>query len=117
VLQRLEIDRGRVITVFNKVDLLPGYPALPDAGGERQVYVSALAGAGIAALKEEIFRNYFADYERFQLRIADERQLDALNQWAIIVEKSRVDGGFEVVVLSSRKNMLKFREKHGGPIP
>jgi GTP-binding protein HflX len=117
VLQQLQIDRGRIITVFNKVDLLPGFPARADRNSPRQVYVSALQGAGIDELKQEIFRNYFTDYERFELRVDDEQQLDALSQWAIVVEKSRVDGGFDVAVLSSRKKMLKFREKHGGSIP
>ena len=77
-------------------------------GGER---------LGIAALKEEIFQNYFADYELFQLDVADEQQLDALSQWAIVLEKNRVDGVFQVDVLSSREKMLKFREKHGGTSP
>ncbi len=71
---------------------------------------------GIAALKEEIFQNYFADYERFQLEVADEQKLDALSQWAIILEKNRIDGVFQVGVLSSREKMLKFKEKHGGTI-
>jgi GTP-binding protein HflX len=116
VLQQLKIDTEKVITVFNKIDLLPDREALLGKKGRREIYVSAVERLGITALKEEIFQNYFADYERFQLEIADEQQLDALSQWAIVLEKNRIDGYFQVDVLSSREKMLKFKEKHGGPI-
>ena len=82
----------------------------------REVYVSALDQLGITALKEVIFQYYFVDYELYQLEVADEQQLDALSQWAIVLEKNRMDSGFQVKVLSSREKMLKFKEKHGGTI-
>ena len=89
VLQNLKIDRDKIITVFNKIDLLADRDVLLDKKGRREVYVSAVERLGIAALKEEIFQNYFADYELFQLEVADEQQLDALSQWAIVLEKNR----------------------------
>jgi GTPase len=116
MLQQLQIDPEKVITVFNKIDLLPDHEALLGKKSRREIYVSAAASMGIAALKEEIFQNYFADYELFQLQVADEQQLDALSQWAIILEKNRIGGAFQVGVLSSRQKMLKFREKHGGTV-
>ncbi|HSQ35896.1 MAG TPA: hypothetical protein VLQ89_07895, partial [Candidatus Binatia bacterium] len=73
-------------------------------------------GLGVTALKEEIFRNYFHDYELFHLEVAEEQQLDALSQWAIVLEKNLIDGVFQVKVLSSRQKMLKFTQKHGGPV-
>jgi len=115
VLQQLKIDPEKIITVFNKIDLLPEREALLGKKGRREVYVSAVERLGIAALKEEIFQNYFSDYERFQLEVADQQQLDALGQWAIVLENNRIDGHFQVGVLSSREKMLKFKEKHGGP--
>ena len=115
VLQQLEIDRDKIITVFNKIDRLAGHEELLGKRNLREVYISAAKGFGIPELKEEIFQYYFADYELFQLEIADEQQLDALSQWAIVVEKNRMESGFQVSVLSSRGKMLKFREKHGGP--
>jgi len=114
VLQQLQIDRDKIITVFNKIDLLQGHEELLRKSSPREIYISAATGLGIASLKEEIFQCYFADYELFQLEIADEQQLDALSQWSIVVEKNRLDSGFQVSVLSSREKMLKFREKHGG---
>jgi GTP-binding protein HflX len=116
VLQQLKIDRDKIIIVYNKIDLLTDREALLSKMSSREVYISALDQSGIADLKELIFQNYFADYELTQLEVADEQQLDALSQWAIILEKNRIGGAFQVKVLSSRGKMLKFREKHGGTI-
>ncbi|MBN2399536.1 MAG: GTPase HflX [Candidatus Aminicenantes bacterium] len=116
VLKQLKIAQEKIITVYNKIDLLADREALLKKKGRREVYVSAVEPLGIAVLKEEIFQNYFTDYELFQLEVASEQKLDALSQWAIILEKNRIDGVFRVGVLSSREKMLKFREKHGGPI-
>ena len=116
VLQQLKIDRNKIITVYNKIDLLTDREALLSKMSSREVYISALDQLGIAGLKEVIFQYYFADYELYQLEVADEQQLDALNQWAIVLEKNRIDDGFLVKILSSRQKMLKFKEKHGGTI-
>jgi GTP-binding protein HflX len=116
VLQQMKIDRDRIITVFNKIDLLPDRELLLGKKSPRELYVSAVERLGITDLKEAIFQNYFADYELVQLEIADEQQLDALSQWAIVLDKNRIGGIFRVGVLSSREKMLKFREKHGGTI-
>jgi GTP-binding protein HflX len=116
VLQQMKIDRDKIITVYNKIDLLPDREALLGKKNPREVYVSATERLGISDLKAVIFQNYFADYQLFQLEVADEQQLDALSQWAIVLEKNRIDGVFQVGVLSSRGKMLKFKEKHGGTI-
>jgi GTP-binding protein HflX len=116
VLQQLKIDRDKIITVYNKIDLLPDQEILLSKKSSREVYISALERLGIVNLKEVIFQNYFVDYELYQLEVKDEQQLDALSQWTIILEKNRIDGAFRVGVLSSRKKMLKFKEKHGGTI-
>ena len=116
VLQQLRIDRDKVITVFNKIDLLDDREALLGRQNPREVYISASERLGIDDLKGAIFRNYFADYESYRLEVADEQQLDALSQWAIVVETNRVDGVIRADVLSSREKMLKFREKHGGAV-
>jgi GTPase len=116
VLQQLAIDRDKLITVYNKIDLLPDRENLLSKNGQKEMYISALDQSGIADLKEAIFKHYFSDYESYQLEVADEQQLDALSQWAIPLENNRTADGFQVRVLSSRKKMLKFREKHGGTI-
>jgi 50S ribosomal subunit-associated GTPase HflX len=116
VLQQLKIDRDKILTVYNKIDLLPDREAMLSKMSSREVYVSALDQLGITELKEMIFQYYFVDYELSELNVADEQQLDALSQWAIVLEKNRMDNGFQVKVLSSRGKMLKFKEKHGGTI-
>jgi GTPase len=116
VLQQLKIDRERIMTVYNKIDLLDDRQALLKNQTPREIYISAAAGLGITALKEAIFQSYFADYELVQLEVADEQQLDALSQWAIVLEKNRSENGFSVGVLSSREKMLKFKENHGGTV-
>jgi len=116
ILQQLKIDRDKIITVYNKIDLLDDRKALLNNKNPREIYISAVERLGITDLKEAIFQHYFADYELYQLEVADEQQLDALSQWAIVLEKNRSADVFRIGVLSSRKKMLKFKEKHGGTI-
>jgi len=116
VLQQLRIDRDRIITVYNKIDLLDDREALLGRRNPREVYISASERLGISGLKQAIFSGYFADYESYRLEVANEQQLDALSQWAIVVATSRADGVIRADVLSSREKMLKFREKHGGAV-
>ncbi|MCX6554363.1 MAG: GTPase HflX, partial [Candidatus Aminicenantes bacterium] len=116
VLQKLQVDRNKVLSVYNKIDLLADREALLRHQNPREVYISASERLGIYDLKRAIFQYYFADYESYRLEVADEQQLDALSQWAIVVETNRVDGVIQAGVLSSREKMLKFREKHGGVV-
>jgi GTP-binding protein HflX len=116
VLQQLKIDPDKIMTVYNKIDLLDDTETLLNSNNPREIYISAVEQLGITALKEAIFQNYFADYELYQLEVADEQQLDALSQWAIVMEKNRIGGVFRVGVLSSREKMLKFKENHGGTV-
>jgi len=115
VLRQLEIDPARVIPVFNKIDLREDRESLATVAGSG-IYVSAMEKTGLAALKEEIFQRYFADYGAFTVVVADEQQLDALGRWAIVLEKNRVSEGFQAAVLCSLEKMLQFKETHGGAI-
>jgi GTP-binding protein HflX len=115
VLRQLEVEAERVIPVFNKIDLRQDRDSLPALAGPG-VYISAAEKIGLAALKEEVFRRYFADYAAYTVEVADEQQLDALGRWAIVLEKSRVEDGFRAAVLCSLEKMLQFRETHGGTI-
>ncbi|MCU0276011.1 MAG: GTPase HflX [Acidobacteria bacterium] len=115
VLRQLEIDPARVIPVFNKIDLREDRESLAAVAGSG-IYVSAMEKTGLAALKEEIFQRYFADYGAFTVVVADEQQLDALGRWAIVLEKNRVSEGFQAAVLCSLEKMLQFKETHGGAI-
>ena len=116
VLHQLDIGPDKIITVFNKIDLLGDRenPAPRSAPGE--LHVSAATRLGVSDLKEEIFRRYFGGYEAYTVEVADEQQLDALANWAIVLEKDRSGGGFQARVLCSLEKMLEFRETHGGVI-
>jgi GTP-binding protein HflX len=115
VLRQLEIDPAKVIPVFNKIDLLDDRESLPVAVGPG-VYVSAAEKVGLLGLKEEVFRRYFAGYGSYTIEVADERQLDALGRWAIVLERNLTPGGFQAEVLCSLEKMLQFKETHGGVI-
>ncbi|MBN2345619.1 MAG: GTPase HflX [Candidatus Aminicenantes bacterium] len=114
VLRRLGIDADRVIPVFNKIDLCGDREGLELRAQAGEVFVSASEKAGLAALKEEIFRRSFADHAPFTVEVAEERQLETLGRWAIVLETSRVAGGWRAQVLCSRQKMLQFEEMHGG---
>jgi GTP-binding protein HflX len=112
VLRQLGVPAEKVIPVCNKVDLLSG-PGLAAAPGP--LCVSALKGSGLAELKEEVFRRHFGDYAAYTLELEDERGLEALGRWAIVLEKEPAPGGgLRARVLSSRANMLQFEETRGG---
>ena len=116
MLQQLGIGAYRIVTVFNKIYLLGDRENLLANKNSGEVHISAAKQLGISALQEEIFRRYFSDYESYIIEVADEQQLDALGNWAIVLEKSRTGGCFQAKVLCSLEKMLKFRETHGGVI-
>ncbi len=117
VLRQLGVAPEKVVPVYNKVDLLPG-PGLPDSPVvPGPLRVSALQGSGLAELKEEVFRRHFGDYAGYTVEVEDERSLEALGRWAIVLEKEPAPaGGFRAKVLSSRENMLQFEETRGGVV-
>ncbi len=116
VLRQMAVDAARLVVVFNKIDLCADGESLGDRGEPGQVYVSATRGTGLATLKEEIFKRYFSDYGAYTVDVEDEQQLDALSRWAIVLEKNRVENGYQAAVLCSLEKMLQFRESHGGVI-
>jgi len=116
VLRQLEVDGAKVISVFNKIDLRADHESLRARVEPGQVFISAIEGTGLAALKEEIFTRYFSGYGAYTVDVDDEQQLDALSHWAIVLEKNRVTNGFQASVLCSLEKMLQFRETHGGVI-
>lgn len=118
VLRQLGIAPEKVVPVYNKTDLLPAGPGLPESpAAPGPLRVSALRGTGLAGLKEEVFRRSFADYTAYTVEVEDERALEALGRWAIVLEREPAPaGGFRAKVLSSREAMLQFEETRGGVI-
>ncbi len=116
VLQQLDIGPDKIITVFNKIDLLGDRESQPPRSAPGELHISAATKAGVSDLQEEIFKRYFGSYKSYTIEVADEQQLDALANWAIVLEKNRAGGGFQARVLCSLEKMLEFRETHGGVI-
>jgi GTP-binding protein HflX len=115
-LSKLDVGAAKVVTVCNKIDLCADGENLSVRAEAGQVFVSATKGTGLGTLKEEIFKRYFSGYGAYTVDVADEQELDALANWAIVLEKNRVAGGFQASVLCSLEKMLQFRETHGGTI-
>ena len=116
VLRQLDIAPDKVVSVFNKIDMLADPENLLARKNPGEVYVSAATGSGVDSLQEEIFSRYFSDYEFRTVEVDDAQQLDALGNWAIVLEKNRTADGFQAGVLCSHEKMLQFRKKHGGVI-
>jgi GTPase len=135
VLKDMRIPEQKVITVYNKIDLLENDGELElhrdeaeDIGendvaepngqkGNNRIYISAKKEKGIKRLKQEIFYNYFHDYEQYTLEIPVRKLNPAtIRKWAIVVNheinrKKRIEN---IKILCSTKNMIKFKEKYGG---
>ena len=59
VLEELGVEQGRILTVFNKRDLLPGPAASAPGGDAEAVWISAATGAGLDELKGAIRRRVY----------------------------------------------------------
>ncbi len=115
VLRDMKVPDQKIITVYNKIDLLEGRP---ESGGEpleQSAYVSAKEKTGITDLKKIIFKKYFSDFRKYHLCFPfNAVNIDAIGRWAIILKKGQKNGNMTMEILCSRENMLKFKEKHGG---
>lgn len=115
VLRDMKVPDQKIITVYNKIDLLEDRPEWEGGQIEQAVYVSAKERKGILDLKKMIFQKYFSDYRKYHLSFPfNAVNIDAINRWAIIVKKGQKNGNMTMEILCSRENMLKFKEKHGG---
>jgi len=115
ILRQLQIPSEKVITVFNKIDLMPDSDALVSKSDARELYLSARTGKGIPELKKVIGEMFFADFDSYTLAIRDPQfDIRSLDRWAIVVSQKNSDGIHYVDVLCSRERMRRFKEKHGG---
>ena len=121
VLAQLEIPEERVITLFNKIDLLPQSEALATRNSAAGIYVSAKYAIGIGALKRAVFDKYFRDFGRFVLELDEtEFSLESIQHWAIVTDRRRVSGNerrWRLEVLCPREKMVQFRRRLGGMQP
>jgi GTP-binding protein HflX len=115
VLRDMKVPDQKIITVYNKIDLLEEPPEWEEGAAEGGAYVSAKEKTGLLDLKKVIFQKYFSDYRKYHLSFPfNAVNIDAVNRWAIILKKGQKNGNMTMEILCSRENMLKFKEKHGG---
>ncbi len=115
VLRDMKVPDCKIITVYNKIDLLEDQQDVGEIPSARTAFVSAKEKTGILGLKRLIFKDYFSDYQRYQLVFPfNAINIEAIGKWAIILKKGQKNGNMTLDILCSRENMLKFKEKHGG---
>jgi len=140
VLDEMKIPHSRIVTVYNKIDLLNDEAAVELMGlnsptehseessedliintndngfGEKtEVYISAKEGRGVGSLKKIIYSMYFHDYERFKLSFPQKvLSLDSFRKWSILIHKELSKNNVNIEILCSREKMIKFKEKYGG---
>jgi GTP-binding protein HflX len=119
VLVEMQVPAQKVITVYNKIDLLegrsPGQSAAPLDTVDQVVYVSAKEKLGILNLKQAIFGKYFSDFDQYTLSLPIGLiQPESIGRWAIVLNKNMGDGLLHMDILCSRGKMIKFKEKYGG---
>ena len=113
ILAQLEVPREKIITIFNKIDLLDQNRDLLEKEGNQEIFISAGEGLGIDRLKRTVFDRHFGDYQRFHLEIPEQQlSLESISHWAIVTGKNRTDDGLiQLEVLSPREKMAQFMEK------
>ncbi len=115
ILEQINISNTKVVTVYNKIDLLEGYSNFLNQSDKNEVFISAKENIGILKLKKFIFNKYFKDYERYMIVIPENVfNINSIRNWSIIINQSKKDGLIYIDVLSSKKKMIKFRQRYGG---
>lgn len=102
-----------VIKVFNKIDLLPSKEELLArnlSAEERNVYLSARTGEGMAGLKDRIRSILFRDCRIFYLRIPKDKKelIPSFRRWAIVLGTRENDESAEIKVMADPKSMLNY---------
>jgi len=115
VLRLLDIPQDRVLTVYNKIDLLPEGMDLCARDGADTVYVSAREGWGLAGLRQRLFDRHFAEYRSYPLDLPiAEYSPEALARWAIVVTREYVADRVHLTVLCPAAAMEDFLLHRGG---
>ncbi len=117
ILEHINIQNSKIITVYNKIDSMEDYSSFLNQSNENEIFISAKENVGILNLKKIIFNKYFKDYERYTIAIPEDVfNINSIGKWLIIVNKSKKDDLIYIDVLSSKKKMIKFRQRYGGYI-
>jgi GTP-binding protein HflX len=113
ILEEIGVSDIPVVTVFNKIDLLPSKAALlqRNAFSDRgTVYVSAKTGEGIPCLRERIRSVLFRDFRVFYLRIPKEKKemLSSFRRWSLVLKKRENGDCSEIKIMANPKFMINY---------
>ncbi|MCK4835908.1 MAG: GTPase HflX [Candidatus Aminicenantes bacterium] len=117
VLAEMKVPDDRILTVFNKIDLMDAEMDHEMLSGRdiSSAFVSAKEARGIINLKRLIFSKYFKDYQKYSITMPQNlMNLNSFKHWAIVTHHSEKRNMVHVEVLCSREKMIKFKEKFGG---
>ncbi len=116
VLKDIQVPQERVITVYNKMDLIRD--TFPVSADTEVVRISARTGEGVDGLREVIFQKWFSSMRRYSLRI---NRVDfnphALRRWAVIVSRQDHGDTVHLELLCKPEEMVQYRKKLGGGNP
>ncbi len=110
-LHQLGITENKIITVFNKIDLVAQEILLDyQSNFPEAFFISALQKIEINKLKKAIFEICFREYTHFKLQLPLHFNIINLQKWAIIDEISRKDDFLEVSIFTTKKKYNSFME-------
>jgi GTP-binding protein HflX len=113
ILEEIGVSDIPVITVFNKIDLLPSKAALLQRNAFSDgvtVYISAKTGEGLPHLRERIRSVLFKDYRVFYLRIPKEKKemLSSFPHWSLVLKKRENGDYSEIKIMADPKSMINY---------
>ncbi|MEJ5307016.1 MAG: GTPase HflX [candidate division WOR-3 bacterium] len=102
VIEQLKLNRGEIVYVFNKIDLLLNYNRINYYSDvyKNSIFISAKTGDNFEMLKKVIFEKFYNSLDYFEISCDDEmleKILKYVNRFGIIVEMK-----------SDLKNNIKF---------
>jgi len=109
VLDRLGITNDRVLTVYNKADLLCDDPIVQEKNGP--IYISAKNRMGIDLLKHKVFELCFKDYASHHLEIdLGVDHIESISRWAVITAKQYIGAKVHLDILCHDREWETYRQ-------
>jgi len=112
VLNKLDINKDKIMLVYNKIDnIKDGEDLVKDGVNKvgKEVYISAKNEIGIQNLKKKIFNKFFRTYDKFLFSVdKSDKKINNIEKWAIVTNKSYNGDKIDFEVLCDREKMLIF---------
>jgi len=114
ILTDLGIGDIPVIKVYNKIDLLPDFPALlkkNEQGARSEVYISAREELGMIHLKKTLQDILFRDFGCYNIRIPKSHKelIHSFPKWSIVLKRRDNGLDMEFKIMARPENMTPCR--------